>query len=132
MVSRPMTVAGLTWKPVSAYTPVAMTRSWMSATKAATAIFHSKAIDRYNTITIMNVIRAWVALLVIWPPQLGPTNVVPVIFAWSWLVSAFSTVLVSALVSDLVCTFQDLLPSLPVSCWTTAPSTPAWVTVFSI
>src|SRR5580700_5733640 len=131
MVSRPMTVAGLTWSPVSAYTPVAMTRSWMSATKAATAIFHSKAMDRYSTITIRNVIRASTALVVIWLPQLAPTNEVLMSLASSWLVSAFSTVKVSWLVSELVCTCQDLLPSLPVSCWTTAPLTPAWLTVAS-
>src|SRR5271166_1502743 len=108
MVSSPMTVAGLTWNPVSAYTPVAMTRSWIRATKAATAIFHSKAIDRYSTITIMNVISAWIALVVIWLPQLAPTNVVLMFFAPSLLSSAFSTVLVSWLVSDGVWTSQDL------------------------
>src|SRR6516225_3025220 len=99
MVSSPMTVAGLIWSPVSAYTPVAMTRSWMRATKAATAIFHSKAIDRYSTITIMNVIRAWIALVVIWLPQLAPTNVVLTSLAPTWLIRAFSTVLVASVVS---------------------------------
>ena len=72
-----------------------------SATKAATAIFHSKAIDRYSTITIRNVIRASTALVVIWPPQLAPTNEVLMSLAPSWLVSAFSTVKVCWLVSDV-------------------------------
>src|SRR6516225_2303116 len=107
MVSRPMTVAGLTWNPVSAYTPVAMTRSWMRATKAATAIFHSKAIDRYSTITIRNVIRAWIALVVIWLPQLAPTKLVLMFLAPRSLISALSTVAVSWLVRELVCTRQD-------------------------
>src|SRR5580658_8798693 len=129
MVSRPMTVAGLTWNPVSAYTPVAMTRSWISATKAATAIFHSKAIDRYSTITIRNVIRACTALEVIVLPQLGPTNVVLMLFPLrpSWLSSELSTWRVWELVSDLVCTCQDL-PCRPLRDCTTAPLTPAWVT----
>ena len=39
-------MAGLTWKPSSAYTPTVMTMSWASAISAATAIRHSKAIDR--------------------------------------------------------------------------------------
>ena len=46
MVSRPMTDVGLTVKPVSAYTPMVITMSWISATNAATAIRHSNAIDR--------------------------------------------------------------------------------------
>ena len=46
MVSRPITVAGATGNPTSAYTPVVMTMSCSSATNAATAIFHSNAIVR--------------------------------------------------------------------------------------
>ncbi len=46
MVSRPITVAGLTSKPASAYTPMVITMSWASATSAAMAIRHSNAIDR--------------------------------------------------------------------------------------
>ncbi len=46
MVSRPITEAGLTWNPSSAYTPIVMTMSWASAISAAAAIFHSNAIDR--------------------------------------------------------------------------------------
>src|SRR5580658_10471013 len=126
MVSSPITVAGLTWNPVSAYTPVAMTRSWIRATKAATAIFHSKAMVRYSTITIKNAISASIALSVIWLPQLGPTNWVLILLALTprWLISEFSTLLVWALVSDLVCTCQDL-PSGPLRFCTIAPLTPA-------
>jgi hypothetical protein len=46
MVSRPITEAGLTWNWSSAYTPTVITMSWASAISAATAIFHSNAIDR--------------------------------------------------------------------------------------
>src|SRR6201999_3862736 len=44
-----------------------------SAMNAAMAIFHSKAIDRYSTITIRNAISASRALDEIWLPQVGPT-----------------------------------------------------------
>ena len=46
MVSRPITVVGETWNPVSAYTPMVITMSCSSATNAAIAIRHSNAIDR--------------------------------------------------------------------------------------
>ena len=46
MVSSPITVAGATGKPASAYTPTVITMSWTSAISAATAIRHSNAIDR--------------------------------------------------------------------------------------
>src|ERR1022692_3419823 len=134
MVSSPMTVAGLTWNAVSAYTPVAMTRSWIRATKAAMAIFHSKAIVRYSTITIRNAMSASTALVVIWLPQLDPTNWTLMFFALSLLCSVFSTVLVALLLSAGVCTCQDL-PRGPLSSCTIAPLTPSldttswtWVT----
>ena len=41
-----MTDVGLTEKPVSAYTPMVITMSWISATNAAMAIRQSNAIDR--------------------------------------------------------------------------------------
>ena len=41
-----MTVAGLTSKPASAYTPMVITMSCSSAISAAMAIRHSNAIDR--------------------------------------------------------------------------------------
>ena len=41
-----MTVAGLTWKWASAYTPIVITMSWISATNAAAAIRHSNATVR--------------------------------------------------------------------------------------
>ena len=44
--SKPITEAGLTEKPNSAYTPMVITMSWIRATNAAEAIFHSNAIDR--------------------------------------------------------------------------------------
>src|ERR1039457_4452492 len=129
MVSSPITVAGLTWNPVSAYTPVAMTRSWIKATKAAMAIFQSKAIVRYSTITIRNAMSASTALVVIWLPQLDPTNWTLILLALTprWLTSEFSTVLVCVLLSVGVCTCQDL-PREPLSSCTMAPLTPASVT----
>ena len=44
---------------------VAVRASGGRAAKRATAIFHSKAIDRYSTITIRKAISAWIALVVI-------------------------------------------------------------------
>ncbi len=46
MVSRPITVPGVTSKPTSAYTPTVMVRSWIRAISAATAMRHSKAMAR--------------------------------------------------------------------------------------
>ncbi len=37
-----MTVSGVTWKPNSEYTPAVTSRSWITAIRAAMAIFHSK------------------------------------------------------------------------------------------
>jgi len=71
---------------------------------AAMAIFHSKAIDRYSTITIRKAISASSALPVIWLPQLGPTVVTLMLFVFtpSLLDSAFSSATVSGPVSALV------------------------------
>src|SRR5215472_7363853 len=48
--------------------------SCASATRAAVAIRHSNASDRYTTITIRNAISASSALFEIWLPQLGPID----------------------------------------------------------
>ena len=43
-----MTVAGVTWNWNSAYTPTVKMMSWITATIADAAIFHSNRIDRYS------------------------------------------------------------------------------------
>ena len=42
MVRMPIIVAGVTVNPTSAYRPIVMTRSWPSASNAATDIFESR------------------------------------------------------------------------------------------
>ena len=75
MVRNATTVAGVTSKPVTAYTPTVMMMSWITAMIAASAMRHSKRNVRYAAITKKNTMSAVSALLLTLSPQVGPTLV---------------------------------------------------------
>jgi len=75
MVRKPITEAGDTSNPTAAYTPRVITKSWISAIRAAAAIFQ---VRKYSEITpatrIKNTIRPCRAFRDTSSPQDGPTN----------------------------------------------------------
>src|SRR5215467_1612108 len=104
--------------------------SCASATRAAVAIRHSNASDRYTTITIRNAISASSALREIWLPQLGPIDFTLTLlraienrlaiasWIWYWVFWFFSTG---------VWTLQPV----PVRWTVIVVPAPAWATVLA-
>ena len=73
MVSRPVTVAGVTSNWVQAKTPTVMMMSWASATSAATDIFHwRKYAQMKSTTRTRNTSRPSRARSATSSPQLAP------------------------------------------------------------
>ena len=73
MVSSAATVAVVTSRPVRAYTPLVISRSWARAISTGTANFHSKRSATYAEITSSEAMIATTALLATALPKVGPT-----------------------------------------------------------
>ena len=114
MVRNATTVAGVTSKSVTAYTPTVMMMSWITAMIAASAMRHSKRNVRYAAITKKNTISAVSALLLTLSPQVGPTLVTltcaPSMPAY--LASAALTFASWAVERFFDCTRTELLPTM--------------------
>ncbi len=74
MVSSAATVAVVTWLPVSAYTPLVISRSCASAIITGIANFHSNLSATYAAITSSDAMIAITALLATVLPNVGPTD----------------------------------------------------------
>ena len=72
MVSSAATVDVVTSRPVSAYTPLVISRSCISAMSTGIAYFHSNLSAMYALMTISEAMIAIVALLAIVFPKVGP------------------------------------------------------------
>ncbi len=75
MVSSAATVAVVTSRPVSEYTPAVISRSCISAISTGTAYFHSKRSAMYAEITSSEAMIAITALLATVLPNVGPIEV---------------------------------------------------------
>src|SRR5437764_787298 len=75
MVSSAATVAVVTSRPVSAYTPLVINRSCINAISTGTANFHSNRSATYTEISSSEAMIATTALLATVFPNVGPTDV---------------------------------------------------------
>src|SRR6266699_3356979 len=75
IVSSAATVAAVTSRPVSEYTPAVISRSCISAISTGTAYFHSKRRAMYAEITSSDAMIAMIALWAIVLPNVGPIEV---------------------------------------------------------
>src|SRR5262245_22007451 len=69
-----ITVAGVTSKPNTEYTPAVITTSWTRAISVGAAIIHSKRKVMYSVTSTRNTIRARIAFWLISWPHDGPTS----------------------------------------------------------
>src|SRR5436305_2169781 len=111
MVKSAATVSTVTSRPVSAYTPLVINRSCISAISTGTANFHSKRSATYAEITSSEAMIAITALLAMVRPNVGPTEVESNDLTPNWDCSLLRTCATLAGWSCLEEIWKTLLPS---------------------